>query len=128
MLKLDFSAQGFPEAIMELANNLGTRERAVLSAAIVASVWPIVLPLGKSLYERYLTSKHKWVNSTGEDVNGPPVSLPHGSRFERFSRGKAMTREYYEQYGHVYRIWNGSLPELVLSSSDDIAVYYKDSK
>ncbi|KAJ3177568.1 hypothetical protein HDU85_005850 [Gaertneriomyces sp. JEL0708] len=44
------------------------------------------------------------------------------------THGRELSIKYRSAYGRIYQIWDGTHPELVLTTSDDVALYYKDGR
>ncbi|KAF0493319.1 hypothetical protein F8M41_021409 [Gigaspora margarita] len=104
-------------------------EGALLLSNAIFSIFSIVTSQLFKPYELYLVHFSKacrWFNDRGEDIPGPPPKLPEGDRYTRMTDDLNLNNKYYEKYGDLYRIWNGSIPELVLARPEDIAVFYKD--
>ncbi|KAL6301175.1 cytochrome P450 [Sparassis latifolia] len=88
-----------------------------LAAALVAVSWKLRRSFAQS-------------PSSVPIVNGRGEALPHAdedTRFSRFSHGKEIGDQLLKELGPIYTFQAGKIRELVLTSPEDIKVYYKDA-
>ncbi|KAK0469980.1 cytochrome P450 [Desarmillaria tabescens] len=56
----------------------------------------------------------------GDNIHGPIQD----TRITRFSDGLEMTTYCREKYGSIYRVFCGSIPEIVLTNPEDVRAFY----
>ncbi|KAJ3160785.1 hypothetical protein HDU88_007837 [Geranomyces variabilis] len=64
----------------------------------------------------------KIVDKKGQEIPGPGPLVE--TRFSRFDYQTSITRDYKDKYGDVYVVYNGTIPELVLTDPTAIKRYY----
>ncbi|KAF3766641.1 cytochrome P450 monooxygenase GliC2 [Cryphonectria parasitica EP155] len=64
--------------------------------------------------------------SKGKQISGPKWQYPNGTVIERFINGRANS-EKWRKYGPVYRVWNGTHPEIVITTPEDLKHFSSDA-
>ncbi|KAJ5904232.1 hypothetical protein N7504_006615 [Penicillium tannophilum] len=62
----------------------------------------------------------------GANIQGPKWKSIDGQCLDKFLRGREVSQKWC-QYGPVYRIWSGVLPEVVITRPEDVKIFHSDS-
>ncbi|KAJ5894547.1 Cytochrome P450 E-class group I [Penicillium taxi] len=65
-------------------------------------------------------------NTQGSNIPGPQLRSLDGQCLDKFLRGREASQEW-SQYGPVYRIWSGFVPEVVITRPEDVKAFHSDS-
>ncbi|KZF25220.1 cytochrome P450 monooxygenase GliC2 [Xylona heveae TC161] len=63
----------------------------------------------------------------GSLLDGPNYSWPNGQMVEKFLQARTKSWEWEKKYGKIYRIWAGTVPEVVITDPKDVQTFYLDS-
>ncbi|KAM3539334.1 hypothetical protein ARSEF1564_007754 [Beauveria bassiana] len=62
----------------------------------------------------------------GKQIRGPYWARLNGQTLEKFLNGRSKSQEW-QQYGHVYRVWAATTPEIVITKPEDVRAFHTDS-
>ncbi|KAF2877961.1 cytochrome P450 [Massariosphaeria phaeospora] len=87
----------------------------------------LITALCSRLSDTTLATLVKWLFSRQLLLPGPPWTFPNGQLLEKFLQGRQRS-ETWRLYGSVYRIWSLFTPEVVITASEDVKMFYADSR
>lgn len=65
-------------------------------------------------------------DNQGHTISGPSWKWPNGHTIDKFLHGRERSREW-RVYGSVYRIWSCNIPEIVITTPEDVRAFHLDS-
>ncbi|KZF23923.1 cytochrome P450 [Xylona heveae TC161] len=83
-------------------------------------------PVVTSIVSDILSFIYPIRNARGESIAGPRWKWPNGQCIEKFLDGRECSR-VWSRYGAVYRVWAGTIPEVVITKPEDVRVFHSDS-
>lgn len=60
------------------------------------------------------------------EISGPCWKWPNGHTIDKFLDGRIKSKEW-RVYGPVYRIWSCNIPEIVITTPEDVRAFHSDS-
>ncbi|KAI0130227.1 cytochrome P450 [Xylariales sp. AK1849] len=60
-------------------------------------------------------------------LDGPKYAWPVGNSKHRLLESRKYSFEWDEQYGKIYRIWTGLYAEIIITTPEDVAKFYRDA-
>ncbi|KAF2501669.1 cytochrome P450 [Lophium mytilinum] len=62
----------------------------------------------------------------GHQISGPPWIWANGHMIDKFLDGRVKSKEW-RVHGAVYRIWSCGIPEMVITTPEDVRAFHSDS-
>ncbi|KAF2815493.1 cytochrome P450 [Mytilinidion resinicola] len=78
------------------------------------------------LVSLFLHLLHPIRDRQGRQISGPPWIWANGHMIDKFLDGRAKSKEW-RAYGAVYRIWSCGIPEIVITTAEDVRAFHSDS-
>lgn len=97
----------------------------IFSGAILLLV--VILIKKEIVIDAFLKLINPVRHDAGKPLLGPRWQWPDGQIIDKFLRGKQRSSEW-QKYGSVYRIWSASIPEIVITTPEDVRIFHSDSK
>ncbi|OJJ45142.1 hypothetical protein ASPZODRAFT_144441 [Penicilliopsis zonata CBS 506.65] len=60
----------------------------------------------------------------GHSIPGPRYTLPQGQGREKILTSRQASKKWQQEYGSIYRIWNGAWPEIILTHPKDVEAWF----
>ncbi|KAK2616881.1 hypothetical protein QQS21_000259 [Conoideocrella luteorostrata] len=106
--------------------------RLALAALVLKFAWRVIAPNAlkviSTVLNAYLSLVHRITSTDGKkSISGPAYSFPNGQMVDKFLAARARSWEWEKKYGKTYRIWAGSIPEIVITDPKDVELLYQQS-
>ncbi|KAH8702189.1 cytochrome P450 monooxygenase GliC2 [Talaromyces proteolyticus] len=76
----------------------------------------------------FLNLRYQYPRVDGKGyMKGPGYIFPNGQMTEKFLNAAQKSKEWEEENGSVYRVWAGTVPEVVITQSADVERLYQQS-
>ncbi|KAI9878491.1 MAG: hypothetical protein M1830_000723 [Pleopsidium flavum] len=83
--------------------------------------------VGAAIVNTLLIWLYPVTNDHGNKISGPQWQLPDGQIIDKFLQGRLRSKEW-QVFGSVYRIWSCTIPEIVITTPEEVQIFHTDSQ
>ncbi|OCK86108.1 cytochrome P450 [Lepidopterella palustris CBS 459.81] len=101
---------------------------SVLFCCIIIAdfAWLLGSRKGPTLLMKILEFIYPIRDQQGRSISGPQWRWPNGHMIDKFLDGREKSKEW-RAFGSVYRIWSCDIPEIAITTPEDVRAFHTDS-